>query len=197
MAGLIIFIKNPELGKVKTRLATTVGDRKALQLYNLLLEHTRSISSGTPSNRYLFYSRFVNHYDRWNRTQFEKHLQTGPDLGTRMKNAFEQVLLYENRAIIIGSDCASLSTQILDEAFQALQQHDFVLGPALDGGYYLLGMNQFYPTLFDDISWSTHEVTNQTLEKIRQLKKSVHLLPSLSDIDTEEDWNKFGAHLAQ
>lgn len=190
--ALIIFIKNPEKGKVKTRLASTVGDDQALKIYKALMGHTRNLASQTEAVRYLFYSQFINSKDDWSEDQFVKNLQIDGDLGTKMATAFQTVLSKHSKAIIIGSDCASLSKEIIQTAIQALDDHDFVIGPALDGGYYLLGMGQFEARLFDDIPWSTERVAQITQERIKGLGKSYFLLPALSDIDYEEDWNKYG-----
>ncbi len=192
MNALIIFTKNPEKGKVKTRLAATVGDDKALQIYLELLKHTRQIAIQTDASRFLFYSRQINEQDDWPNQSFYKKLQSGEDLGEKMANAFRDVLQSHSKAVIIGSDCASLNPDIVREAFDLLEQYDFVMGPAMDGGYYLLGMRQFHPEVFQDIAWSTEKVGSATLLKIDELGKTYSLLPLLSDIDYEEDWKRYG-----
>ena len=190
--ALIIFIKNPELGKVKTRLAKTVGDEKALIIYKALMAHTRDIALAVSTDRLLFYSQEIHPNDQWSTTNFKKHLQATGDLGTKMKTAFQQAFQDHQKVVIIGSDCASLTPAIVEVAFQQLDKHDFVIGPALDGGYYLLGMNQYEPSVFDDIEWSTASVLEDTKQRIKELKKDYVLLPALSDIDYEEDWIKYG-----
>ena len=190
MDTLIIFIKNPKLGKVKTRLAATVGDEKALSIYKKLLDFTRKLAISLPVERMLFYSDDVITDDNWLPVFFQKNKQHGDDLGERMKNAFEKVLLTSKKAVIIGSDCAELTKEILENAFDALEKNDFVLGAAEDGGYYLIGMNYFEASVFENIEWSTDEVLSKTVEKINDLGKKVAFLPTLSDTDTEEDWKK-------
>ncbi|MEM1123362.1 MAG: TIGR04282 family arsenosugar biosynthesis glycosyltransferase [Bacteroidota bacterium] len=190
--ALIVFIKNPEIGKVKTRLAKTVGDEKALAVYKALMEHTRKIAEALSVNRRLFYSQFINESDNWSRKKFQKDLQIEADLGTKMATAFHTVFKTNEKVVIIGSDCASLTPQIVRKAFKKLDEHDFVIGPAMDGGYYLLGMNQFAPEVFHNIEWSTEVVCSTTMEQIKDLNKSYFLLPELSDIDYEEDWLKYG-----
>ena len=190
--ALIIFIKNPELGKVKTRLAKTVGDEKALIIYKALMAHTRDIALAVSTDRLLFYSQEIHPNDQWSTTNFKKHLQATGDLGTKMKTAFQQAFQDHQKVVIIGSDCASLTPTIVKVAFQQLDKHDFVIGPALDGGYYLLGMNQYMPSVFDGIAWSTDSVLADTKQRIKDLKKDYVLLPALSDIDYEEDWIKYG-----
>lgn len=190
--ALIIFIKNPELGKVKTRLAKTVGDEKALAIYMALMEHTRKIAEALPVERHLFYSQEINERDDWRVDKFQKALQIEADLGAKMATAFHTVFKTNEKVVIIGSDCASLTPEIVQTAFSKLEDYPFVIGPAMDGGYYLLGMNQFTPTVFHDIAWSTEIVLSTTIDRIEKLNKSYYLLPELSDIDYEEDWLKYG-----
>ncbi len=190
--ALLIFIKNAVAGKVKTRLANTVGETRALSIYRALLQHTRNVALGVEADRQLFYSDQVESNDEWPAEDFEKFVQQGPDLGARMHEAFQSAFKAHDRVVIIGSDCATLTSQIVNDAFAALEQHDFVIGPALDGGYYLLGMRFFTPVLFENVTWSTDSVFTQTINKINTLGQSYTLLPELSDIDYEEDWNKYG-----
>lgn len=190
--ALIVFIKNPELGKVKTRLAKTVGNEKALAIYKALMGHTRDIALAVSTDRLLFYSQEIHPNDNWSTTNFKKHLQATGDLGTKMKAAFQQAFLDHQKVVIIGSDCASLTPAIVKVAFQQLEKHAFVIGPALDGGYYLLGMNQYAPSVFEDIIWSTDSVLEDTKQRIKNLGMDYVLLPALSDIDYEEDWVKYG-----
>lgn len=190
--ALLIFIKNPKKGKVKTRLASTLGDDMALKIYMELLEHTRNLAEQIDATRLVYYSDFIDSNDEWSPDHFEKRVQSGEDLGERMANAFREVLKAHQKAVIIGSDCASLTVNIIKDGFRHLDSNDFVMGPAMDGGYYLLGMNAFYPEVFQDIEWSTETVAAYTIDKIDAIKKSFSLLPLLSDIDHEEDWKKYG-----
>ncbi len=143
----------------------------------------------------LFYSDFVAEHDEWSKDDFEKLVQQGDDLGARIKQAFELAFQKHSKVVIIGSDCASLTVEIVEEAFKALEAFPFVVGPAMDGGYYLLGMDRFESSLFENIEWSTDQVFDQTLKAIKKLNKSCYLLPELSDIDYEEDWNEYGWQL--
>lgn len=191
--AIIIFIKNPELGKAKTRLASTVGDERALAIYNELLRHTReTVLKVENCEKHLFYSSFVDKEDNWSNEDFNKKLQPSGDLGTRMTTAFEDVFETNQPVLIVGSDCASLTAEILEEAIESLKSFDFVIGPAEDGGYYMIGMNEFSPTIFKNIEWSTEKVLPQTISKIQELRKTFGLLATLSDIDYEEDWEKYG-----
>ena len=198
---LLLFIKNPQLGRVKTRLAATVGDEMALEFYQRLLDFTRQVALETEAERHLFYSDFVDETDDWPARFFQKKKQSGGDLGERMKAAFQSVfnkndsIFYKNKVVIIGSDCAQLSAEILESAFEKLETAPFVIGPSLDGGYYLLGMNRFEPSVFDGIEWSSDSVFQKTMKKMAVLGLETSLLPLLSDIDNEADWLEFARHL--
>jgi rSAM/selenodomain-associated transferase 1 len=187
--ALIIFIKNPELGKVKTRLAVTVGQQTALDVYLKLLDITCAVSKSVSAVRYLYYSTEIIESDIWENQLFEKRIQNGKDLGSRMSNAFEEILKFCNKAVIIGSDCPEMSSDIINSAFLALDRSDFVLGPSIDGGYYLIGMKQFEGSVFQNIAWSTDEVYSQTVLKINELGKTIYELPMLSDLDDFKDLN--------
>ena len=194
MNAIIIFIKNPVAGKAKTRLAKDVGDDTALAIYKSLLNYTRVISLLVSAKRYLFYGGEILN-DEWDESSFVKKLQSGSDLGERMSNAFTDVLQEHSKVIIIGSDCPQLDLITISEAYQALDDHDFVIGPSQDGGYYLIGMKELNADVFNDISWSTDTVCSQTIEKIKASNKTYNLLRKLSDVDYKEDWDKYGWEL--
>lgn len=193
---LLIFIKNPILGKVKTRLAATVGDLQALTIYQALLRHTRRTSLQINAARFLYYSDFINTDDEWNSDVFAKKIQNGNDLGARMANAFAEAFITDTKVVIIGSDCPLLKSQHLEMAFEKLETYPIVIGPALDGGYYLLGMRSFFPTLFQDMTWSNDAVLANTLKRIKRLEQPYFLLPELPDVDTEADWKEYGWELS-
>ena len=188
--ALIIFVKNPVLGKVKTRLAATVGKQQALIIYQQLLKHTCLLTFQLSCQKHVFYSHFIPTLpDEWENHPHQKHLQTNtPDLGKRMADAFEQLLKTATKVLIIGSDCYQLNSNIIEQAFLQLDTHDIVLGTATDGGYYLLGMKQMHHLLFINKQWSTNTVANSTLADFEKLGLSYYLLPTLSDIDTYKDW---------
>ncbi len=188
--ALIIFIKNPENGKVKTRLAKDIGDAGALQVYKNLLDYTKKITLDLRCDKLLFYSDFIDEHDGWSPLIYAKHLQRGKDLGDRMYNAFCDAFLTHKAVIIIGSDCIELTTKILKDGIAALQSHDVIIGPALDGGYYLIGMRTMHPEFFSNKQWSTSTVFKDTLQDVRRLKLTYKVLPVLSDIDTREDLTK-------
>ena len=188
MNVLLIFIRNPQLGKVKTRLARTVGDVEALRIYNLLLDRTRRAAQGVAARRWLFYTDFIPSADNWPESDFQKKIQHPGDLGERMESAFREAFLAgAHKALIIGSDCPELSGALLQQAFDALDHADFVIGPTPDGGYYLLGMKQLESSVFQDIEWSTETVRSKTQEKINAAGLTCAELPVLADLDTEED----------
>ena len=187
--AIIIFTRNPELGKVKSRLAKTIGNEKALLVYKELLLHTKNIALQIQTNRFVFYSENIVENDFWDNNSFQKELQIGGDLGERMSNAFQFVfnLGYE-KAVIIGSDLFDLEPDHINEAFQKLHNHDIVIGPAEDGGYYLLGMKKLYKPLFQNKIWGTSTVLASTLQDCQNLK--IYQLETLNDIDTAEDLMK-------
>jgi len=185
---LIIFIKNPELGKAKTRIAKTTGDEKALSIYKELLQHTRETVQKVDCQRQLFYSAFIDNDDPWSNTDFNKQLQINGGLGEKMQAAFQLVHREGDRTLVIGSDCGELTPQIIDQAFEALRTHDVVLGPTFDGGYYMLGMRDLQLDLFQDIDWSTEKVYSQTIQNIKAANATYFELPRLHDIDFEEDY---------
>lgn len=187
-SALIIFVRNPILGKVKSRLAATLGEEMALDIYKALLTHTRNISISLSCDKYIFYEDFVNQNDLWSNDVYYKSLQDGIDLGSRMKNAFKQLYddAYHN-VIIIGSDCYELSAVAIAKAFHLLSENDVVIGPASDGGYYLLGMKKFIPELFDNKRWSSENVYVDTVNDLERLHYQYVSLELLSDVDVESD----------
>lgn len=187
--AIIIFIKNPVLGKVKTRLAKTIGDERALEVYEELLAHTATESARVKADRFVFYSDFIPDSDEtWSHSEFNYELQEGEDLGERMNNAFEFIFsLGYKQVLIIGSDCFDLTFDLIEKAFKEFDESEIVIGPAKDGGYYLLGLTSLLPELFQNKKWSTQTVFDDTLNDLIQLKKGWFELPILSDIDTEED----------
>lgn len=200
--ALIIFIRTPQLGVGKRRLAASIGDQDALTVYSRLLAHTLDTVQLVDATRYLFVADQEGYnllsstvgetqdlglgldYDL--REKFKIKLQASADLGGKMQQAFETVLAAgHDRAVIVGSDLPLLSTEIVQSALTALDDNEFVIGPATDGGYYLLGMKQPTPQLFCDMEWSTDTVFLHTLDRI--FPSSVWLLPDLSDVDYLQD----------
>jgi rSAM/selenodomain-associated transferase 1 len=185
--AIIIFVRNPERGKVKTRLAATIGDEAALRIYKRLLQHTHTITSPLGCDKFVYYAGTVEEGDLWT-VGCRKRVQQGDDLGEKMKAAFAQLFdLGYSRVCIVGSDCPELTTGIIERAFNELHAHDVVIGPAMDGGYYLLGMKEGLKNVFDGVEWSTAKVLDQTKGKMRKAGYSYSLLPLLRDVDTADD----------
>ena len=185
--AIIILIRNPVLGCVKTRLAMDIGNYNALKVYVSLLNYTRRVTKCIDSSRLLFYSDFIDHSDDWDNRIYEKHLQSGSDFGEKMLNAFKIAFSQHQLVVIIGSDCFELTSEIINLAFHKLGTFDAVLGPAMDGGYYLIGLKSVYPQLFQNKSWSSNSVLSETINTLKVLNLSFYLLPTLSDIDTIND----------
>lgn len=191
--ALILFVRNPEIGKVKTRLAKDIGDEKALQVYETLLNKTLEVSLPLRCPKFVYYDEAINPDDLWNVAGYIKKLQEGTDLGERMFNAFKDLFyLGFEKVIILGSDCFDLRTEIIEDGFRTLSDHKVVIGPASDGGYYLMGMNVLIPDLFFDKAWSTDQVMEQTVNELGRMSISYGLLPELNDIDNIEDLRSSG-----
>ena len=209
---LIIFVKNPVPGKVKTRIARTVGNEVAVAVYEHLLAYTQQVAAAFAAsepgnvNRWIvvYYGDFINPDDGWN--GFGKQLQTGNsalanDLGHRMLTAFREQFsaggtdFRAGRVVIIGSDCLDLTPDHLNRAFAALDTADVVIGPATDGGYYLLGMSRLHPALFaDTLPWSQPDLRARTEAIIRENGLTLMLLDELTDID---EWADYEHHPAR
>lgn len=196
--ALILFVKDPVPGQVKTRLAKAIGDQKACEVYRTLLKNTLDISLPLACPKFVYYADAVNEDDQWNVPGYIKKLQEGENLGERMYNAFKDLFyLGFEKVIIIGSDCYDLSTEIIQEGFSQLHTKKVVIGPALDGGYYLLGMSVLIPELFFDKAWSTDQLMDQTINELRRMDISWSLLPELRDIDNMDDFLASGIVISE
>ena len=193
--NLIIFLKYPEKGKVKTRLAKDIGNEKALLIYKKLVSKLlNQIDSNNYDISIYFYPESKkNEVKKWINLPEIKHLaQSGDDLGIRMLNAFkDSISLKYAKTVIIGTDCLEINNNIISKSFYLLDDSDLVLGPATDGGYYLIGLKSVVETIFQDIHWSTEKVLKQTINKAKEIKLSYKFLDFLSDIDTLEDLNNY------
>ncbi len=194
-SALIIFIKNPVPGKVKTRLAVNIGNKKAYVVYKNLLNKTIKNVSDLDVKKEVWYSEFIDRQDHIDPKKFDKKKQKGRNLGERMSTAFTSV--FNNgfgKAVIIGSDCPELTAEVIEEAYAKLDESDLVLGPSMDGGYYLLGMKKNHSELFTGIEWSTETVYKSTVQKAELLNLTIATLPVLNDIDTLDDLEKSRFH---
>jgi uncharacterized protein len=196
--AVLIFLRNPEIGRVKTRLAADTGEVIALDVYKRLVSHTLDVCTNIPCERYLFFDTFIPaEY-----SEAHGRLQSGSDLGERMFNAFEQVFASGiDYAVILGSDCAEITAKHLHQAFTALEKTDAVIGPAADGGYYLLGLKQAEPKLFTQKRWSTSSVYADTVKDFFHKGWTFSALETLRDVDTLDDlrnmphlWEKLGVN---
>ncbi|MBC6426937.1 MAG: TIGR04282 family arsenosugar biosynthesis glycosyltransferase [Ekhidna sp.] len=184
---LMIFVKNLIPGMVKVRLAKDIGIDRALDVYNELVHHTHKITRKIEADKAVYYSEYVESGDVWNNGDFKLTSQKGFTLGERMHNAFDEAFNSYGKVIIIGSDCYDINAQIIRLAFEMLEENDVVVGPAKDGGYYLLGVKAFFPQFFEGKEYSTDSVLKELLAEAEGLELSVYQLPALNDIDTLED----------
>ena len=190
---LIVFLKNAELGRVKTRLAVEVGDDKALDIYQKLSAYTLNVVSNLPYDKRIYFSSQIKSEELLPDDSFKHFLQRGKDLGDRMYSALKSSFVESaQKVVIIGSDCPVISESIIAEAFDALNDTDVVIGPAEDGGYYLIGMSQPYKFLFEDIIWGTENVFIDTYTKLNDHNIKFRILERLYDVDTVDDAKKAG-----
>ena len=188
---IVYFVKQPEAGKVKTRLANTIGAEEAAKVYRelALKNFNRLKSLSEVSNIAVFFDppESLNFISEWLRNADFYIAQEGQSLGDRLQNAFHFSFKKADRIIAVGSDTLALTKEIVHEAFRILENKDAVLGPADDGGYYLIGLTKLMPDLFENISWSTEHVLRETKDMMNQLNVSYGELSKLSDLD---EWPK-------
>lgn len=183
---LIVFTKNLELGKVKTRLAASIGDEAALKVYQQLVDITeRETLQVNNVDLHIYYTDRIDENHWLGKAKFT---QVEGDLGAKMRQAYEHAFaLGFDQVIGIGSDLPEISSTIINQAFQQLANNDTVFGPAKDGGYYLLGMNTFQASIFENKPWSTESLLKVTVEELEDKGCSTALLGELNDVDTLED----------
>lgn len=195
--AIIVFARYPVFGKVKTRLAAETNDEFALATYRACAEHTFNeinFIKEKGCDIYIFGSEEseLQKIKDWTESKFHYYSQNGNGLGIRMFNAFKKIFIEKyNRVVIVGTDAPDIKSELLEKAFFALNNHDSVIGPANDGGYYLLGFNEKVLDLFSDIEFSTESVLDQTIKKIEALHAGYFLLEELIDIDTKDDLLKW------
>ncbi len=194
---ILIFTRNPELGKVKSRLAKDVGEDAALAIYKFLLNHTKNVTQNLLVDKQVWYSENVAENDIWDANIYDKYEQLQVnDLGKRMQQAF---LLgfkkgYE-KIIIVGSDLYDIEGRDFYKALEALNSHEAVIGPATDGGFYLLGMKTMIPEVFENKNWGKDTVLSSTLKDLEkytftQLEEK-NDVDYLSDIENIEVFKQF------
>ncbi len=200
---VILFTRYPRPGKVKTRLIGRLGAQGAADLHRKMTEQVlhqiKPVLQTVKIQLHIYYCEgSKQEMTNWLGSGFSYHLQQGDGLGQRMANGFIQAGQQgAGRILLIGSDCPEIDADILLQGMENLRTHDLVLGPAMDGGYYLIGLNGAkteQTTLFDDISWGTDQVLRQTITQAENAGLSFHLLPQLHDIDRPEDLVYFNHH---
>lgn len=191
--ALIIFAKNAVEGKVKTRLAVDLGNAATLSFYKNLLKICKKSTHKLQIDKFLFYSDFIDNEDCFNNEIYHKRIQSkSTDLGEKMIRAFDDIFsLNYKKCIIIGSDCPYIDSNIIKKAFHKLDDNDVVIGPALDGGFYLLGVKCVDYLLFENIVWSTNKVTNVLSNNLKNKRLKFEFLTFLNDIDDYNSYKKF------
>ncbi len=189
---LLYFVKYPEPGKVKTRLAKAIGDEEAARIYRHLAEENLKILSSVSSQVSIVVNfdppQAEENVRLWLSSEYVFRPQLGKGLTERLTDAFYVAFNQKaRRVIVIGSDTIGLSANYISQAMNALEDYDVVLGPVKDGGYCLLGLSRHQPVLFEDIPWSTDAVLRSTVAKIKERKLSYYLLPELDDLDQIEN----------
>ncbi|MFQ5680454.1 MAG: TIGR04282 family arsenosugar biosynthesis glycosyltransferase [Candidatus Omnitrophota bacterium] len=183
---LIIFMKYPRPGRVKTRLAADIGRENAAHLYRLFAEAILQTTQSGNFRRIVYYAPRGKKQDfqNWLGKETKLRPQQGQTLGQRLSDGFKSLFWQgAKRVVAIGTDSPLLSPETINRAFRLLRRHQCVLGPCIDGGYYLLGLSGFYPAIFQKISWGTNKVLRQTLKRIEEAKLSHKLLNPGFDID--------------
>ena len=192
---LLVFARVPIPGGVKTRLIPTLGEAGATAVYRRLLRDTlESCARVRNVRRELWLDQAVSDpelNETASRLGLSLHLQRGADLGARMQHAFADVFERARSAVLIGSDCPEYDRDYIEAAFQALERHDAVLGPAADGGYVLIGLKRVEARLFNDIPWGTADVLETTRDRLRRLRWTWLELDSKQDIDEAQDLLRF------
>jgi len=191
--ALIVFVKAPRPGTVKTRLARTIGAPAAGAAYNHLVETLLNQLQGLSGVELCFSPDDAgSEIQHWLKERWISSPQGGGDLGQRLQSAFQRAFhAGAKRVAIIGSDCPAIGVEDIREAWSGLAIHDVVLGPATDGGYWLIGLRQLEPGLFRGVPWSTKEVFAETIRRVEHAGLSVRLLRELADVDTDRDWRAF------
>ena len=186
--ALLIFARNPYSENIKTRLAIDLGKKKALEIYNSLLEITYESTKNLPFPVIIYWTESIPVLTIFQDYNFIHKIQSRGDLGERIVSALKEEFLCFNSICIMGSDCPELSEKKINKAFLILESTDIVIGPSIDGGYYLLGLNKFNAELFENIQWSTSTVFSKTLEIIKKLNLKYVLQENLRDVDFASDY---------
>ncbi len=183
---LLVFVKNSVLGTAKTRLAKTIGNDAAFEIYKHLMHITERATTGIQNCDVHIYFSSQKDPARW--ANFTQYIQRGNDLGERMSDAFRRSFDLGYECVVgIGSDLPDLTSEIIETGLDKLNSNDAVFGPAEDGGYYLIGMRSMLECIFEQKPWSTEELLEITLDQLKEKGHSVGIIGTLNDLDTEED----------
>ena len=188
--AILVFTKGTDFGQVKTRLRPFLNDLQAMELHLAFLQDTLEKINFLNIHAYLYVVGDPNFHFR---SSFPIFQQNGSDLGSRLQNAFQAQFVKHDRIVVIGTDSPDLASQRIQKALQSLQNHDAVIGPTEDGGYYLLGLSKMIPAVFQNIPWSTNEVFQKTLKQLHGFK--THILEKHYDVDVIEDLLKLKTNL--
>jgi hypothetical protein len=196
---LILFLKAPRPGAVKTRLAATLGAAEACAAYRRMVETLLRQLAELQNVELCFTPDDAGpEIEPWAKPTWRLMAQGSGDLGCRLDRTFRRAFDEgAERIVIIGSDCPEVGTSDIQAAWMALSSQDVVLGPATDGGYWLIGLRAPRPEVFADMQWSTNAVLRETLDRCRAAGLTTHLLRELTDVDTEADWRRFVAKSAE
>ena len=193
MNKLIVFVKAPRPGAVKTRLAKAIGAPAARSAYRQLVEMLLNHLQGLGGVEVCFSpDDAAGEVQHWLKEGWCSSPQSDGNLGKRLHSAFQRAFQAGAKHVaIVGSDCPAVKVQDIREAWGCLQTHDVVLGPATDGGYWLIGLRQLQPDLFRGIHWSSESVFAETIQRVQHAGLTVQLLHELADVDTDRDWRAF------
>lgn len=195
---LICFCKHPEPGLVKSRLAKKIGPTQACIIYKKVFEQTLITLKETNICSHLYCFPNIHHdvlQQYSNKYDMPLARQADGNLGAKMFLAIRDHINIETSVVLIGTDCPEINANYLLQAFECLNSgYDIVLGPALDGGYALIGANKIDESIFNNVEWSTSGVLKQTIENISKLGWKHKCLTTVRDIDTIEDYEYFSSH---
>ena len=187
---VLVFCKNQIIGKVKSRLALKIGQKKAFLIYSELVDKTASIVNSLSSEVHVYYSDYIEENDKFNSSKIKKFIQKGNNLGDRIINALNISFKNFSPVVVIGSDLWKLEISDIEDTFRILKNKNVVIGPSNDGGYYLIGMNYLDTKIFENKNWGQESVLNDTIRDIDD-KTNIHLLDKKTDIDTYDDLCQF------
>ena len=187
---VLVFCKNQIIGKVKSRLALKIGQKKAFLIYSELVDKTASIVNSLSSEVHVYYSDYIEENDKFHSSKIKKFIQKGNNLGDRIINALNISFKNFSPVVVIGSDLWKLEISDIEDTFRILKNKNVVIGPSNDGGYYLIGMNYLDTKIFENKNWGQESVLNDTIRDIDD-KTNIHLLDKKTDIDTYDDLCQF------